>query len=885
MKKNNICNWLNLNKSLIFSVYVIIVGDIKISYAENYFNPAFLSDDSNAVADLSRFSKSDAQAPGKYRVDVYLNGLYKESSDIYFEPTEDVENQQKNTSSSKVTLDDTGLIPCLSSGYLASLGININAFLKENKNLDPKSDDSQKCVNLSFIPSVTTEFDFEKQRLDLSFPQAMLSNLARGYVPPEQWDNGINAFLMNYTFTGSNSKDNTVSGASENSYFLGLNGGLNWGAWRLRNYTTWNKNSGSQSDWQHINTYLQRAIIPINSQLTIGDSYTPSDIFDSLSFRGVQLSSDDNMLPDSLRGFAPTVRGIAKSNAQVTIKQNGYTIYQTYVSPGPFTIDDLYPTSSSGDLQVEVKETDGSVNSYSLPYSSVPVLQREGRIKHAFTLAKFRSNGSYQDDVGFFQGTLIWGLPKGWTLFGGSQQSANYSSYNIGAGINIGEWGALSTDITFADSTLVDQSKHNGQSVRFLYAKSLNDLGTNFQLLGYRYSTSGFYSLDETAYKHMDGHKSESSDTNSQTDTPEWMDYYNLYYTKRGKLQVNITQQIAKGMGSVYLTASQQSYWHTDETESLLQLGYNNTWHDFNYSISYSYNKAVGQPEADQVFALNISIPLSKWLSNSSGLSSANNNAFATYNINTDKHGQTTQNAGLSGTALEDHNLNYSIQQGYANHGVGANGNMNINYLGTYGNVTSGYSYNDNGDYQQVNYGIAGGVVAHSEGITFSQPLGDTNVLIKIPGASGVEVENSTGVKTDWRGYTVVPYASAYKSNRMAINMSSLAEDVDVEDAVVDIVPTQGAVVKASFDAHVGQRVLFKLTHAGRSLPFGSIVSVEGDSRGSIVGDDGEVYLSGLNSTGRLNANWGDGDNEKCTVLYKIKDTSKSIIRQNAECE
>ncbi|MBW6086650.1 fimbria/pilus outer membrane usher protein [Escherichia coli] len=43
--------------------------------------------------------------------------------------------------------------------------------------------------------------------------------------------------------------------------------------------------------------------------------------FDSVSFRGVQLASDDNMLPDSLKGFAPVVRGIAKSNAQITIKQ------------------------------------------------------------------------------------------------------------------------------------------------------------------------------------------------------------------------------------------------------------------------------------------------------------------------------------------------------------------------------------------------------------------------------------------------------------------------------------------------------------------------------------------------------------------------------------
>ena len=84
---------------------------------------------------------------------------------------------------------------------------------------------------------------------------------------------------------------------------------------------------------------------------------------------GVPLT-DDNMLPDSLKGFAPVVRGIAKSNAQITIKQNGYTIYHTYVSPGAFEISDLYSTSSSGDLLVEIKEADGSVNSYSVPFSS-----------------------------------------------------------------------------------------------------------------------------------------------------------------------------------------------------------------------------------------------------------------------------------------------------------------------------------------------------------------------------------------------------------------------------------------------------------------------------------------------------------------------------------
>lgn len=47
------------------------------------------------------------------------------------------------------------------------------------------------------------------------------------------------------------------------------------------------------------------------------------------------------MLPDSEQGFAPVVRGIANSDAQVVIKQNGYVIYQTWVSAGPFEIKDL----------------------------------------------------------------------------------------------------------------------------------------------------------------------------------------------------------------------------------------------------------------------------------------------------------------------------------------------------------------------------------------------------------------------------------------------------------------------------------------------------------------------------------------------------------------
>ncbi|MBO1929852.1 fimbria/pilus outer membrane usher protein [Providencia rettgeri] len=99
------------------------------------------------------------------------------------------------------------------------------------------------------------------------------------------------------------------------------------GAWRLRNYSTWNSSNGNNS-WRNINTYLQRYIVQLKSQIIMGDTYTPGDIFDSVQIRGAQIGTDDDMLADSLKGYAPVVRGIARTNATVTIKQNGYTVYQ-----------------------------------------------------------------------------------------------------------------------------------------------------------------------------------------------------------------------------------------------------------------------------------------------------------------------------------------------------------------------------------------------------------------------------------------------------------------------------------------------------------------------------------------------------------------------------
>ena len=159
-------------------------------------------------------------------------------------------------------------------------------------------------------------------------------------------------------------------------------------------------------------------------------------------------------------------------------------------------------------------------------------------------------------------------------------------------------------------------------------------------------------------------------------------------------------------------------------------------------------------------------------------------------------------------------------------------------------------------------------------------------MLIEAPGADNVTVQSSTGVKTDWRGYAVVPFATNYRKNRIGLDTTTLGEKIDLDNAVVDVVPTRGALVRASFKAHVGIRALLTLLHNSTPVPFGATVTRDDEGAGTIVGDDGQVYLSGLAPKGELQVQWGEGDNQSCRASYQVPEQAENaaITQLNVIC-
>lgn len=65
--------------------------------------------------------------------------------------------------------------------------------------------------------------------------------------------------------------------------------------------------------------------------------------------------------------------------------------------------------------------------------------------------------------------------------------------------------------------------------------------------------------------------KPPTGDSNEQT---QFIDYFNLFYSKRGQEQISISQQLGN-YGTTFFSASRQSYWNTSRSDQQISFGLN----------------------------------------------------------------------------------------------------------------------------------------------------------------------------------------------------------------------------------------------------------------------------------------------------------------------
>jgi len=793
------------------------------------FDPVFLSGGAGS-ADLGRFATGHHVVPGTYRVDVFINGDLHGSETLRF----------------AAATPDADVSPCLSGELLTQLGIDL-----------PDETQATACIDLpTLIPAAAIRFDAGEQRLDISVPQASVRRKVRGYVDPSRWDDGITAATLNYNF---NTSQHWNHGSSDRDSYLGLVGGLNLGGWQLRHQSSLQWGSGRGMHWQNLRNYAQHDLSSLRSRMTVGDFVTSGELFDAVALRGVQVASDDQMLPDSQQGYAPVVQGIATSNATVTVRQNGYVIYETNVAAGPFRIDDLYPTGYGGDLEVTVREASGQEQQFSVPYAAVNRLLRPGISRYSVALGQYRSaEGTAQPMV--LQGTWQRGLSNRVTAYGGATLTKDYQALQLGAALNT-RLGAFGLDATHArtrlparapevqfqsDDNLIKPLRRRtmqGDSFRVTYSKAINATGTNVSVAAYRYSTGGYLSLSDAVRAQGVGGAG--------------------VWRQRSSAQVTISQPVGKG--SLYLTGSAQNYWGRDGMDTQFQLGYSSATRWFNYSISASRSRGSEGRMDNRVFA-SLSIPFG---------------------------GGSVDVGGGAGRDGTDGRISFNRAVGdRAAYGVSlgrdAQGAVSWNANGTYRSplaVLTGSASGGDG-YRQASFGATGSAVIHAGGITLGQSMGDTIALIKAPDAAGAAVSMSPGSKVNRNGFAIVPYLTPYRRNSIELSPQGLSADVELLEGSHDVVPRSGAVVMASFATRKGRVAVIDLKPAsGVAIPFGSDVFDSEGRQVGVVSQGARALVRGIAEEGRLTVHLDEG--RACSFHYRLppSDPKRSGARDYAYME
>ncbi|MFP5595841.1 fimbria/pilus outer membrane usher protein [Kluyvera sp. 142486] len=807
------------------------------------FDTTLLKGSGLPVDDIINYISADKIKPGTYSVDIQLNGIFLSHENV------DFRGAQNNTQ------------PCFSSALLAQLPLKEKAALK-----------SADCHFLSDVISQSSvDTDMTKMLVNIIIPETELIKTPRGYVPPDDLNAGETMFLSNYSLNQYYSRFNGGANGDYQSTWIGLNNAINIGQWQLRQQGSWSHSSPGKTLWSSNRAYLQRPIVPIRSNLTVGDSYTAGHFFSGMAFRGVLLASDDRMLPQSQQGYAPVVRGVARSNARVTVSQGKTILYETTVPPGSFEISDLYSVSYSGDLAVTVTEADGSVSTFTVPYAAGPESVRQGRVKYSAIAGRSRYVG---DKDPFAEFTLQYGLSNNVTTNIGSRVAQGYLSAVMGA-VHSSGLGAFGLDSTFSQADLPGGSQ-TGWMFHASYSKRIEPTNTTIAIAGYRYSTAGYRDLSDVFGLRQ------AWEENKQ-------DWTSTTLNQSSRFEVSVTQDMDL-LGSVWISGSTQAYRDGRSQDRQYQFGYSKQ-----FANGMTINASIARTRYSEVYQSTIDggIGYDNYINN---YYSANQQTLSAVSISIPfgKNRQTTlsstytqQNgigstlqSTLSGVTDSERPLSYGVT--YARnydhtHSVGGTLQTSTAIGSAQGTLSHGKNYS------QGSAGLQGAVVIHKDGVTAGPYLGETFALVEAKGAQGATLAGSQNVAIDRFGFALSPSVAPYQYNNVVLDASGINKNAELVSSSQRIAPMAGAMVRVKFSVIHGYPMLIDVHYPG-GLPMGaSIYDNDGRAVGT-VGQNNQAWVRHDKLEDTLTIQWGN--QQSCRLHYRVADAQShdTIIKTPGEC-
>ncbi|MFJ4153397.1 fimbria/pilus outer membrane usher protein [Pseudomonas sp. NPDC089752] len=761
--------------------------------------------------DLRRFEQEATVPEGTYTLDVSLNQQWV----------------GRHTVSLRVQVPGGQAAPCYSEPLLQKFGVDLHRL--DGQIREQLAQDGA-CVGLAESVAAASEtLDFGNLQLHLQMPQQVLVRIPSGYLPPENWDSGITAAFIDYRLNLFE-QQNLEQGDSTRQAYLGLRSGLNTGQWYWRHEGSWQASAGMPVRYQPLSTSVHRDIPAWSAQLMLGDSYSGSEVFESSAMRGVRLGSDPRMLPEEQRGYAPVVRGVANSIALLSIRQRGVLLHESTVTPGPFEIDSLYASGLNDDLEVSLREADGSVRTFFLPYQAAPLALRPGASRFELASGVFRE-GRGQPGPGFVQGSWQQGLDNRFSVHGGTWLAEDYLASAMGVAMNTAV-GAVGLTGYHAAASLPGNRDVQGQAWRLSWRQRLSETGTDLGATFTRSEGPDYYSFNDYA----------RSLSRARADALRW------------QAGLTVGQSLGERGARLALSASLRQNW-SGLSQNSYSLAYNHRFGRINYGINLS-RELRGTREPINTLMFSASIPLGE--QRRSSLSTT---------LDRDSRGQVRSNVRWSGVSGDRGEWGYGLALLHQD-GDRADGGFDANVLhrGSSGVITG--SLSNRRGYRQATLGAQGAVVAHAGGALAAPPLGESFAIVHAPGADAARIRQQADVKLDRRGYAVIPSLLPYSINTIELDPKGMSRDTELLLAAQSVVPRAGAVSLLHYPTRTGREFTLQGTlDDGSALPFGAQVYDAQDNELGMVGQGGRLHVRSDADEGTLKVKWGD---EHCSINYQL---------------
>ncbi|MGK3141407.1 fimbria/pilus outer membrane usher protein [Pantoea sp. C2G6] len=755
------------------------------SHADEEFNQGFML---GSASNQSWSEEKNGISSGIYNVDIYVNKEWKGNHQLRVEGKGRYFILRKDLSTLDIKTDTP--VP--------------------KKQLAPLLED---WVNLEeLVTDKGLKFRQDIFQLEITVPQARIIAHDRNWMPPEQWDKGITGLFTTYNaiYSGGTYNDNN----NQSNLYLTLSSGFNVADWHLRDNTYYYRNEAS-SRWMNRSRYLEKSLPAISSTVTAGDNYTSSPWFDSVKFRGVSLTKDLAMLPDSYRTYMPVIRGVAQTNATVKVLQDNRVVFQQSVPAGPFEFADLMPTGSRSDLTLVIENADGSKTTTIIPYSSSGSLLRSGSTDWALYAGQFKSDSLFKDGD-FVQAEYTQGISNYLTMVTGGIAAGKYQSGLLGGSVLVPWLGTLTTSYQYTQANPAGEKQQGG--------KAKVALNKHFQT--------------RTSVTVAASYSDKNFTTLSEADSAAEFISDRIGYRAREKSSLNlaIDQRLPAGYGSVNAGLYAVSYWNTNKVSRQFSVGWSNTYNQIAWSVNagkriytnaemYEENRSKAIYREEEYANLTLSIPWSVFGHN--GTVSASSSVEGS---------QTSASLGWNERVSEA--LRYNLLVNNRNRD-GASSSGYFSYASPWSTFTGNLTQGEH--YTQYGAGASGTILLSQHGLLTSPQTGNHFVIIDAPGVAGAKVNGNATISTNSSGKALVPFATPWRKNTFYLTADSAS---DIEGNIKKIAPWKGSISYIKYVTDTRKTFSLQASNAdGTPLAFGASLFDRKGTELGYVAQGGLIYV------------------------------------------